>query len=71
MSVHAKPDGASGELLFLLRDPTRTYSLQEVVTLVAKAEQVGLPLEKGSYVEQMTIAQLDALVNDPTRRCDA
>lgn len=70
MSVSAKPEGENGELLFILKDPSRRYSLSEVVTLLTRAQEIGLPLEQGSYVECLTIAQLDALVND-ARRCDA
>lgn len=70
MSVQAKPDGATGDLLFVLRDPGKLYKFHEVVSILAKAEEMGMPLEKGSYLECLTVSQLDSLVNDP-RKCDA
>jgi hypothetical protein len=41
----------------------RYYSMSDIVLLLAKAMEMGLPLEAGSWVESMTIAQIDRLVN--------
>ena len=64
MSVHAKQPGDEGDLQFVIRDPEKIYSMREVVDLLQKAQDMGLPLEKESWLEQITIRQLDALVNN-------
>lgn len=42
------------------------YNLDQIRALLAKAEALGLPLDAGSPLEQMTIAQLEELVNGKT-----
>jgi len=39
------------------------YTHQEIVDLLEKAERLGFDLEAGSWLEQLTIAELDRLVN--------
>jgi hypothetical protein len=41
----------------------RYYTQAEVCALVQIAKEMGLPLEAGSWMEQLTIAQLEMLVN--------
>ena len=42
------------------------YTLEQICALLDKAEKMGLPLDKGSYLDQMTIRQLEELVNGKT-----
>lgn len=49
--------------LFEIRDPSGKYTPDGVAALLLRAEQMGHPLEKGSYIQHLTISQLDALVN--------
>lgn len=69
MAVDINPPGGDGEILFVLPHDAR-YSVRDVVKLLQAAQDIGLPLEKGSYLEHMTIAQLDSLVRDRSK-CDA
>lgn len=50
-------------VVFAMKDPECWYSFKMVVSLLADAEKRGFPLEAGSYVECMTIRQLDALLH--------
>jgi hypothetical protein len=43
------------------------YTLKQICALLDKAAAMGLPLYKGSYVEQMTIRELEELVNGKTQ----
>ena len=72
MTVRAKPEGMDDDLetILLFRDPGGRYSMRQVVEILQLAQDMGLPLEKESYVEQMTIGQLDALVRSKGK-CDA
>lgn len=42
------------------------YSSHEIAMMLERAQAMGLPLDKGSYLEKMTIAQLVALVEGKT-----
>jgi hypothetical protein len=42
----------------------RYLSKKELLDLLQKAEYLGYPLDKGSYLEQMTIQQLEDLVKN-------
>ncbi len=65
--VYGLPAGG-GELVALLRDDgTRHYSEDEVVTLLQRAADMGFPLDSGTFLDGMTIQQLDALVGDRSR----
>ena len=55
-----------GELLFVVRDPTGLYTVAHICALLRMAQVHGHPLDRGSYLEHMTIAQLDALVHGRT-----
>jgi hypothetical protein len=63
MGVRKGHPGETGEVMFRIRDPELRYSLDQVVAILAKADEMNLPMEKGSYLESMTIRQLDNLVN--------
>lgn len=39
------------------------YTIQKILDLLDKAEEKGIDLEKGCELENLTLAQLDALVN--------
>jgi hypothetical protein len=39
------------------------YSLREVIVLIRKARELGYPLDKDSYLDKLTVRQLDELVN--------
>lgn len=41
----------------------KIYSLEEVADLLQKAKDLGLNLEAGSDLEELTIAELASLVN--------
>lgn len=51
------------ETLFILRDPNNLYTHSEVCDLLEKAENLGFSLDRGSELEQLTVRQLDKLVN--------
>lgn len=51
------------ETLFTLRDPEGMYTLGQIQALVEKAEKMGHPLERGSYLESMTVKQLARLTD--------
>jgi hypothetical protein len=71
MTVKAKPEGMeSGELMFVLSDPDHRYSLDQVVEILNMAQDMGLPLDEGTFVEHMTVRQLEALVRK-RGNCDA
>lgn len=53
----------SDETLFILRDPDHLYTHSEVVDLLQKAEDLGFDLEAGCQLEQLTVRDLDILVN--------
>jgi hypothetical protein len=60
LKTHGRKDD---ETLFLLRDPDQLYTHSEIVALLQRAEDLGFPMEKGSYLNNMTIRELDRLVN--------
>jgi len=53
----------SDETLFILRDPEELYTHSDIVDLLQKAEDLGFPLEAGTYLEKLTVRELDVLVN--------
>jgi hypothetical protein len=54
------------DLLFAVKDPTGLYLPEHIYSLLQMAKAQGHPLERGSYLGKMTIAQLDALVHGKT-----
>jgi hypothetical protein len=54
------------ELLFIMTDPSGGYTSDLICDLLKKAESQGHPLERGSYLAEMTVRQLDALVHGKT-----
>jgi hypothetical protein len=51
--------------VLIFRDD-ETYSTERIRELIAEAERLGHPLEAGSYLEQLSIRQLDELVHGRT-----
>ena len=51
------------EFLFCICDPEGQFTLGQIQALVEKAERLGHPLERGSYLESMTVKQLARLTN--------
>lgn len=51
------------ETLFVLLDPERIYSHAQVCDLLEKAELLGISLDRGCFLESMTIRELEQLVN--------
>ena len=41
----------------------RYYSDEELLVILEKADRLGLPLQKGSPIEQLTISELELLVS--------
>ena len=72
MTVSAKPEGMDDDLetILVIRDPGRRYPISEVLEILSLAQNMGLSLEKESWVEQLTVKQLDALVRS-RGKCDA
>jgi hypothetical protein len=54
------------ELLFTVRDPEGHYTSDQICSLLQRAREQGHSLERGSYLADMTIRQLDALVHGKT-----
>jgi len=52
------------DLLFLISDPSARYTCGQIVSILERAESQGHPLERGSYLEKMTIAQVDRLTRN-------
>jgi hypothetical protein len=55
------------EPLFTMSDPDGKYSSSLICALLLEAERQGYPIEHGSYLEHMTIKQLDQLVHGKTQ----
>jgi hypothetical protein len=51
------------ETLFILKDPEDLYTVERIQSILRMAETQGHPLEKGSYLEKMTIRQIDDMVH--------
>lgn len=51
------------ETLFLLKDPDGRYTIGQIVILLREAERQGHPLEPNSYLENLTVRQLDDLAH--------
>jgi hypothetical protein len=51
------------ETLFLIRDPEGAYTSAQICALIETAEHQGYPIERGSYLEHMTVKQLARLTN--------
>ena len=47
---------------YMLSDGHERFTVGEICAILKQADQMGIPLEAGSYVEQMTIRQLAMLV---------
>ena len=54
------------EILFCIADPTGKYTARHIGFILREAERLGHPLDKDSYLERMTVRQLDALVHGRT-----
>lgn len=50
-------------LLFTISDTEGQHTPESVAALLLRAEKMGHPLEKDSYIQNMTVEQLDSLVN--------
>jgi len=44
------------------RKPVQEYSVEQICALLERAAHMGFSLEAGSELEELTIAELDALV---------
>lgn len=49
--------------LFTMSDPEGKYTSDAILAIILEAQRQGYPLEHGSYLEHMTIKQLDQLVH--------
>ena len=49
------------DTLFYLRDPHAEYTCGQIAEILKRAESMGYPLERGSYLESMTVKQVDRL----------
>lgn len=58
------------DLSFNLHDPRQKYTPSQVAVIVRQAAAAGVVLAMGCCIECLSVAQLDALANDP-RKCDA
>lgn len=50
------------EFLFRMKNPANQYTAPQIVELIGHAECLGYPIEKGSYLEKMTVHQLANLL---------
>ena len=50
-------------LLFCIKDPENAYTPEQIKYILEKAEAQGYPLERGSYLESMTVKQVARLTN--------
>lgn len=48
---------------FAISDPSRTYTADQVLALLNKAEALGLPMQKGSPLEEMTVHELEQMLS--------
>ena len=46
-----------------MNDPDHLYTLSEIIDLLAKARDLGFSLERSSYLENLTIRELEVLIN--------
>lgn len=51
------------DVIFHLREPKREYAPRHVAEILLRAEQQGHPLIEGSYLEKMTISQIERLLD--------
>lgn len=58
-----REDAMPNETLFLLKDPEGWYTIGQIASLLRQAEAQGHTLERNSYLEKMTVRQLDNLVH--------
>lgn len=47
----------------MIRDPEGRHTTEGIAALLLRAEQMGHVLTKDSYIQHLTVEQLDALVN--------
>jgi len=52
--------------MLLPSDPKGLYTRGQIIAILERARQQGHPLERGSYLEKMTIGQLDRLTKEAT-----
>lgn len=45
-----------------------TYSKNDIADLLERALEIGLPLNNGSAIEEITVEELEGLVNAPSDR---
>jgi hypothetical protein len=53
----------NAETLFVIKDPTRIYSLDKVYGLLEEAQRRGMDLGANSPLEKLTVGELDAMLN--------
>jgi hypothetical protein len=70
MIYHGEMDEDFCSTAFTLRDPRQEYTVRQVANIVRQADAAGVVFLMGCCIECLSVAQLDALVNDP-RKCDA
>jgi hypothetical protein len=58
---------ANAETLFVVKNPLQMYSEEEFCQLLEQARARGLSLEKGSPLEQLTVGELDQMLNGRTK----
>jgi len=46
-----------------MKDPEGRYTLMQFYGLLVEAQKCGHPLSSGSYIEKLTVSQLDALLH--------
>lgn len=56
----------NNDLLFVISDPENHYTIDQIASILQKAREQGHPMCRGSYLEGMTVKQIDALVNGRT-----
>lgn len=54
------------ETLFCIMDPDGRYTLPQISALIMLAEDQGHPVAAGSYLQDMTVRQLDNLLHGRT-----
>lgn len=51
------------DILFSITDPDNRYTLEQICAILRMAEHQGYFMGKGSYLQDMTVRQLDALIH--------
>lgn len=55
--------GPTDELMIVVHDKDRLYTHSDVVDILSRAEALGFSLEKGSELDNMTVAEIDRMVS--------